>query len=280
MEDDKDRSKLIETIQHFRLIDDTYFNTFMDDNTKGMRLFLRIILNEPELEVLDIQMQREVSNIYGRSVRFDVFVRDTAGVEYNLEVQRSDAWATPERARFNSSMMDTMTVKKGFEWGKDHLPPVHVIFITEHDVLKGGKPIYHSYRTIAELDHQRLDDNADVIYVNASYQDDSALGRLMHDMFCENPDDMYYKELAERSRYFKTNEHGVMKMCEAMEKLMEEDRAETFNKGISKGIAEATAKFVRNLLAGKDMSYEKIAKAADTSVDEVIKIANESGLAY
>lgn len=280
MADDKDRSKLIETIQHFRLIDDTYFNAYMDDNTKGMRLFLRVILNEPALEVLDIQTQREVSNIYGRSVRFDVFVRDTAGVEYNLEVQRSDAWATPERARFNSSMMDTLTVKKGFEWGKDHLPPVHVIFITEHDVLKGGKPIYHSYRTIAELDHQRLDDHADVIYVNASYQDDSALGRLMHDMFCTNPDDMYYEELAERSRYFKKNEHGVMKMCEAMEKLMEEDRAETFNKGLSKGIADTTMKIVRNLLAGKEMSYEKIAKAADTSVDEVIRIANESGLAY
>ena len=268
MADDKDRSKLIETIQHFRLIDDTYFNAYMDDNTKGMRLFLRVILNDPALEVLDIQTQREVSNIYGRSVRFDVFVRDTAGVEYNLEVQRSDTWATPERARFNSSMMDTLTVKKGFEWGKDHLPPVHVIFITEHDVLKGGKPIYHSYRTIAELDHQRLDDHADVIYVNASYQDDSALGRLMHDMFCANPDDMYYEELAERSRYFKKNEHGVMKMCEAMEKLMEEDRAETFNKGLSKGIADTTMKIVRNLLAGKEMSYEKIAKAADTSVDE------------
>ncbi len=26
--------------------------------------------------------------------------------------------------------------------------------------------------------------------------------------------------------------------------------------------------------------YEKIAKVADTSVDEVIRIANESGLAY
>ena len=48
----------------------------------------------------------------------------------------------------------------------------------------------------------------------------------MHDMFCENPDDMYYKELAERSRYFKTNEHGMMKMCKIMEELQEETRIE------------------------------------------------------
>ena len=52
------------------------------------------------------------------------------------------------------------------------------------------------------------------------------------------------------------------------------------DENVAEGIAEATVKFVRNLLVGKDMSYEKIAKVADTSVDEVIRIANESGLAY
>lgn len=86
MADHKDRSKLIDTIQHFRLIDDTYFNSFMDDNFTGMRLFLRIIMDDPKLEVLRIQTQREVSNIYGRSVRFDVFVKDAAGAEYNIEI--------------------------------------------------------------------------------------------------------------------------------------------------------------------------------------------------
>ena len=59
MAEDKDRSKLIEKIQHFRLIDDTYFNNFMDDNFSGMQLFLRIIMEDSELEVLRIQTQRE-----------------------------------------------------------------------------------------------------------------------------------------------------------------------------------------------------------------------------
>jgi len=38
------------------------------------------------------------------------------------------------------------------------------------------------------MDYKRFEDRAEVIYVSAGYQDDSALGRLMHDMFCENPD--------------------------------------------------------------------------------------------
>lgn len=130
--------------------------------------------------------------------------------------------------------------------------------IAPHDVLKGGKPIYHSYRTIAELDHQRLDDHADVIYVNASYQDDSALGRLMHDMFCADPDDMYYEELAERSRYFKTNEHGVGKMCEIMEDLRNEARIEEKKATILRLVAEGAN--LRLLSAAVKWPQEKVAE--------------------
>ena len=115
MADHKDRSKLIDTIQHFRLIDDTYFNSFMDDNFTGMRLFLRIIMDDPKLEVLRIQTQREVSNIYGRSVRFDVFVKDADGAEYDVEVQRSDAWATRSLQQQHDGHHDR---QKGLRMGK------------------------------------------------------------------------------------------------------------------------------------------------------------------
>ena len=280
MTERKNHAKYIEKIQHFRLIDDIYFNNFMDDNDAGMELFLRIILNDPLLKVLDIQTQREISNLYGRSVRFDVFVRDANGVEYNLEIQRSDEGAVEERARFNSSMLDTTTIKKGFEWGKNHLPPARVIFITEHDVLHGGQPLYHVWRMVVELNNQLFDDKSEIIYVNAEIQDETALGWLMHDMFCENPDDMHYQVLADRSRYFKTNEHGVMKMCKAMEELVKEGFNQGVAKGVAQGVAETTWKFVRNLLKGHEMSYEKIAEAANTSVEEVMRIAKESGLAY
>ena len=32
------------------------------------------------------------------------------------------------------------------------------------------------------------------------------LGQLMHDFFCTDPDDMHYKELADKVRYFKKDE--------------------------------------------------------------------------
>ena len=52
----------------------------------------------------------------------------------------------------------------------------------------------------------------------------------MQDFFCEDPEQMNYKELAERADYFKAEVKGVNTMCELMEKFgekkLEEGRIE------------------------------------------------------
>lgn len=54
-----------------------------------------------------------------------------------------------------------------------------------------------------ELDCASFDDEAHIIYVNSQIKDDTELGRLMHDFSCIDADDMKYKILADRVRYFK-----------------------------------------------------------------------------
>jgi len=46
-------------------------------------------------------------------------------------------------------------------------------------------------------------DGQEIIYVNGEYKGDDPIGRLVHDMWCKNADDMYYPELAEKVRYYK-----------------------------------------------------------------------------
>ena len=48
------------------------------------------------------------------------------------------------------------------------------------------------------------------------------LGKLMHDFFCTDPDDMHYRELANKVRYFKEDEKGVAAMCKVMEDMRNE----------------------------------------------------------
>ena len=83
--------KYLQALKKFRLIDDTFFSACFDDNTEDVEYILRIILEKPDLKVLKVQTQKSVENIYGRSVRFDVFATDDKNKLYNIEVQRADA---------------------------------------------------------------------------------------------------------------------------------------------------------------------------------------------
>ena len=88
-----------------------------------------------------------------------------------------------------------------------------MIFITENDVLRENRPIYHIERVITESGN-RFNDEAHIVYVNASYNDDTALGRLMHDFRCADPGDMIYPELREKTIPFKEDEKEAPKMSQ------------------------------------------------------------------
>ena len=89
--------------------------------------------------------------------------------------------------------------------------------LTEHDVLKGGKPLYTINRTISELDHEIFTDGSHIIYVNGEIRNETALGELMQDFFCKDPREMHYKVLSDRAGYFKDDKEGVDTMCKLME---------------------------------------------------------------
>ena len=89
-------------------------------------------------------------------------------------------------------VIDASTSFPKEEWKE--LPNIIIIFITEDDVLGYGLPIYHVHRTIEE-NNQIFDEGSEIIYVNASIQEESALGRLMHDFQCRETKEMHYEFL-------------------------------------------------------------------------------------
>lgn len=219
-------AKYIERVKELRYIDDLFFSVALEDYLPGIQLILRIVMEDASLQVHEVHTQQTVANLYGRSVRFDVFA-SAQGKRYNCEIQRDDNGAIPLRARYNSAMIDAREVAKGTEY--EDLPENIVIFICENDVLGKGLPLYH-IRCVVEEMGERFDDKALIIYVNGKYRGDDPLGRLMHDFFCEKPEDMHYSELAARMKSVKENEGSVNKMCNLLEEVIDEGRNEGENK--------------------------------------------------
>ena len=242
----------LERIRSFRLMDDEFMGKVFEDKVCA-EFLLKIILNRDDLTVKEVHGQHDLKNLQGRSVRLDILALDDAGRAYNIEVQRSDTGADAKRARYNSSLLDANLTAKGDDYAS--LNETYVIFITEHDVLKAGLPIYHIDRTIRETGITFADE-AHIIYVNAQIQDETALGRLMQDFTCTDPGKMNYPVLAQRVRYFKEDAKGVG----SMSRIIEEMRKESAH--------ENSIKIALSMLAD-GMPYEKIAKYTELSVDEV-----------
>lgn len=266
---DRQHQEDLQRLRGFRLLDDDFMTKCFEGEPKYIQLVLRIVLDMPDLVVVDVRTQVFVENLLNRSVRLDVVATDSLGRKINVEIQRADKGAGRKRARYNSSMMDANLLQKGEDF--DELPETYVVFITEHDVLGKGQPVYSIERYISGSD-EKFDDGSHILYVNGAYRGDTPLGKLMHDFSCTVPDEMYYDELAERVRFFKESKEGVLTMCKVMEDMRNEAAAQGIAQGIAQGALERSKLIAQEMLAMGMFSLEKIANITRLPLDEVKKL--------
>ena len=257
---DQKHQEDLQRLRGFRLLDDDFLTKCFEGDTASIELVLQIVLEKPDLKVMDVRTQVFVENLLNRSVRLDILATDSTGAKLNVEVQRSDKGAGRKRARYNSSMMDANLLKKGEDF--DKLPETWVIFITENDVMGKGLPLYPIERCFLGTG-ERFEDGSHILYVNGAYRGDTPIGKLMHDFSCTDAADMYYGTLADRVRFFKESKEGIEIMCRAMEDM----RNQTLKEGAINS--------AKRMLADGILTLEKIAEYAGLPLDEVKKLKAE-----
>ena len=255
---EKKHQEDLRRIAAFCLMDDDFMTRVFDGDRESIQLVLRIVMDMPDLVVIDVRTQVFVENFHNRSVRLDVLATDSKGRRINVEIQRSDKGAGYKRARFNSSMLDVNLLQKGESF--EDLPETWVIFITEHDIPGRGKAVYKVERRFEDTG-EAFNDGSHILYVNGSYRDDSPIGMLMHDFSCTNPADMNYNVLADRVRFFKESKEGVETMCRAIEEMRRQERRE--------GVMEKAQEVAAKMLRARKYALEEIADMSGLSLDDV-----------
>ncbi len=268
----------LQRLRGFRLLDDDFLTKCFEGDPKYIQLVLRIVLEMPDLVVVDVRTQVFVENLLHRSVRLDILATDSAGRRINVEIQRSDKGTGRKRARYNSSMMDANLLRKGENF--DELPDTYVVFITEHDVIGDGQPLYKVERYISGS-NKKFEDGSHILYVNGAYRDETPIGKLMHDFSCTDPEDMHYDVLAERVRFFKESKEGIAIMCKVMEDMRNESLREGMREGRKEGRKEGIREekkltVLRMLEIGK-YALEEVANISGLSLEEVEKLQAGQG---
>ena len=71
------------------------------------------ILKRNDLSVTKSLTQLTIGNLFGRSVRLDIYANDATGKQHDIEVQQDDSGTVPERARLNSALFDSRLTTSG-----------------------------------------------------------------------------------------------------------------------------------------------------------------------
>ena len=274
------RLKDLERLKRFCPLDDTFMRGMFKDNGPLVEFVIQTILEKADLKVKSFETQADSKRVTGaRSVCLDVYADDSEGKVYNIEFQKDSDGASPERARYHSSVLDIENLDENQDFTE--LPETYVIFITKKDYFGEGKPVYF-IENVNRTTGKPFNDRRHIVYVNASYKDlTTEIGRLMHDFLCENPEDMLCELMAERAGYLKRQQKGVNEMCDISEEIREEGReegrkegrTEGMIEGHAKGLAEGQALLIMNMFRN-GMSIEQISSVTDMDKSEVKQLVN------
>ena len=201
-------------LQNLTLMSDVFMRNVLKKKECTEHI-LRTVLGE-EVQVVDQTIQKDYKNLQGRSAVLDCVAEGDQNRRMNIEIQQEKEGASPKRARYHSGLIDMNTLDPRQDF--DELPENYVIFITRTDVIGEKKQIYHIDRRIQETGKPFGDDTF-IIYVNAGMQDDTEIGRLVHDLHCKKAEDMYSEVLAKRVLELKETVEGKNDMCREMDEI-------------------------------------------------------------
>lgn len=216
----EEHKKALELIKKYRAFDDIFARYLFKYCPEILDNILRIITGNKKLKVLYSSAQEEIHALCrDKSVIFDVFAVCSDKRRYNIEIQRIVKNSIPKRSRLYRNRIDFHSLNKGED--SQDLPDLTIIFICEDDPFGEGYPIYESVHIIQPVGIE-IDDGVRIIYINGHNDNDTELGKLMHDFGCSNPDEMYLDFMKNAVKKCKTSRKVVYQMCELIENFEKE----------------------------------------------------------
>ena len=169
-----------------------------------------------------------------------------------MELQRSNNDYYLKRVRFNASSITVRDSQTGEKFEKTI--DLIVVYISEFDIFKGGRVIYHVDSVIRET-QEKVDDGLERVFVNTAVKDGTTISEYMDCFLQKEIDNAKFPKLTNRVHYLKHEEGGVNEMCEVMEQYSKKayQQAEEAGKEIGKEISKEIGQRQASIAAIKNM---------------------------
>lgn len=203
------------------LFDDILFKVASEDR-RFVEELLRVFLNDDGLEVIESTVQKNLTFINNRSVVLDCYCKLSDGRLVDIEVERNDKKDKCDhqrRLRYYGSAINIKNLAKSQNF--DDLPDVYMIYLTNKDIFKRGKAVYHVERVLDEC-NEKVSNGYHEIYINAEVNDKSNVSEVMKIMTTRDYVNDNFKVISDK----KEVSNMPVEVERAIEGLREEGRQE------------------------------------------------------
>lgn len=165
----------------------------------------------------------------------DAYIEGFDDTVYNIEIQRANSCNHVKRVRYNASCITVNDSEPGDEF--EHVKDVIVVYISEFDIFKKGKAIYHTEMTVKETS-EKVSDGFMAVYVNTAVDDGTVIAKLMKHFMEPDFVDGDFPEISRRIAELKHNEEEIKAMCKSVQdyadKVAAGERAEAIERLLKK----------------------------------------------
>lgn len=265
------------TYEELTIQDNFLFERVMRNNLL-CRYLLECILNIKIKKISYPETEKTVEHSYrGKGIRLDVYVEDTEGTLYDIEMQTTNGGAKdelPKRTRYYQSLMDTDVLKKGHPYRE--LRKTYIIFICTFDPFGKGRSRYTFKETCQEDKSLLLGDASTKIFLNSKGSREGLQPELAS--FLDYVDGKAAKgSLTEKINSevlrVKANEEGRSDYMRLLEEFQEQREI-----GEKTGRNAMRQEMVLDMLKNH-ASPDFIAKISKLSLDEIRQLASKHHLA-
>ena len=269
-------------------ITDDYMFCIVMQNKSICKAVLNMVLAQFIGPITDITYQKTFDQVgYAKGIRLDVWVTDSNGTVYDVEMQSANKQDLAKRLRYYQSVIDVSSLEKGGHY--TDLPDSFILFFCSFDYLNSGLPVYTFKTTCSEDKTIILPDGITKVLINSTAANKAVEPELqnflgyMNGTMSDSPlvrkIDGYIKELKESEE--RRKEYMLMQAFEmdARRDGIQQGIQQGIRQGKSLGLAEGE---VRGALHAKletakklldfGLSIENIAEATGLSQREIANL--------
>ncbi len=240
-------------------------------NKKFCEEFLRVILGDKKLKVLENRIQKVIPSIANKNVVLDMLCEISGKKIVNVEIQLVKEKHHAKRIFTYASKIRSYEIEKGIKYGD--VKDIIIIYLTIDDIFKLGSTVYEVEMNIVSDQGKEVDKwdaGLTVYYVNTKGLTNKNINEYLKLLTDTKTLNKNFK-ITNRIKTELYSKGGVVMSKEMME-VLEDVREEWLEKGIEKGIERGILNILIRQYNDKKISASDAAKYLNIKENEFLKL--------